>query len=104
MPSGCTTLKDLTVQSGRSSANREDRPENSNVEEERLRAWLSKKYDENIIKKVLYELERAKALGGAKNLYDANREVYGLLRYGVKVKTDVGEQNVNEWLVEWNNQ
>src|SRR5664280_2863083 len=84
--------------------NWEERPENSNVEEERLRAWLKRRgHDERIIGKVLYELERAKALGGAKNLYDANREVYGLLRYSVKVKPDVGEQHVNVWLVDWNN-
>ena len=84
--------------------NWEDRPENSNVEEELLRAWLKRRgHDERIIGKVLYELERAKALGGAKNLYDANREVYGLLRYGVKVKPDVGEQHVTVWLVDWNN-
>src|SRR5208282_6503769 len=68
-----------------------------------LRTWLTKKYDENIIKKVFYELERAKALGGAKNLYDANREVYGLLRYGVKVKPEAGEQNVTVWLIDWKN-
>ena len=83
--------------------NWEERPENSNVEEELLRAWLGKKYDENIIKKVLFELNKAIALGGSKTLYDANREVYGLLRYGVKVKPDVGEQNVTVWLIDWTN-
>jgi hypothetical protein len=68
--------------------NWEERPENSNVEVERLRAWLKRRgHDERIIGKVLYELERAKALGGAKNLYDANREVYGLLRYSVMSST-----------------
>ena len=84
--------------------NWEERQGNSNVEEELLRAWLKRRgHDERIIGKVLYELERAKALGGAKNLYDANREVYGLLRYGVKVKPDVGEQHVTVWLVDWDN-
>ena len=84
--------------------NWEERGGNSNVEEELLRAWLKRRgHDERIIGKALYELERAKALGGAKNLYDANREVYGLLRYGVKVKRDVGEQYVTVWLVDWDN-
>ncbi|MBL7039232.1 MAG: HsdR family type I site-specific deoxyribonuclease [Pirellulaceae bacterium] len=32
-----------------------------------------------------------------------NREVYGLLRYGVKVRPDVGEQNVTVWLIDWEN-
>src|SRR4051812_14453470 len=83
--------------------NWEDRPGNSNVEEALLRAWLSKKHDETTIKKILYELDRAKALGGAKNLYDANREVYSLLRYGVKVKPEVGEKPVTVWLIDWEN-
>ena len=44
-----------------------------------------------VIAKVLYELDRAAALGSGKTLYDANREVYGLLRYGAKVQPDAGE-------------
>ena len=67
-----------------------------------LREWLKRQeHSEKIITKVLYELGKAKALGGGKNLYDANREVYGLLRYGVKVKPDVGEQNITVWLINW---
>ena len=50
---------------------------------------------------MLFELGKAAALGGSKTLYDANREVYGLLRYGVKVKPEVGEQNVTVWLIDW---
>ena len=45
----------------------------------------------------------AAALGASKTLYDANREVYGLLRYGVKVQPDVGEQNITVWLIDWKN-
>ena len=47
------------------------------------------------------ELDKAKALGGSKTLYDANREVYGLVRYGVKVKPDIGEHHVTVWLIDW---
>lgn len=80
----------------------EERAGNSNVEEELLTKWLKRQgHDNKIIGKVLRELDKAKALGGSKNLYDANREVYGLLRYGVKVKPEVGEQNVTVWLVDW---
>jgi len=75
---------------------------NSNVEEDILRAWLTRQgHSEKIIGKVLYELSKAKSLSGSKNLYDANREVYGLLRYGVKAKPDVGEQNITIWLIDW---
>ena len=31
------------------------------------------------------------------------REVYGLLRYGVKVQPGAGEQNVTVWLIDWEN-
>ena len=82
--------------------NWEERPDNSNVEEELLCAWLTRQgHSEKIIGKALHELGKAKVLGGSKNLYDANREVYGLLRYGVKVKPDVGDQNITVWLINW---
>jgi len=81
-----------------------DRDGNSNVEEAELTKWLKRQgHSDKIISKVLFELNKAVALGGSKTLYDANREVYGLLRYGVKVKPDVGEQNVTVWLIDWTN-
>ena len=53
------------------------------------------RHSDKIIDKALFELNKAAALGGSKTLYDANREVYGLLRYGVKVRPDVGEQHTS---------
>lgn len=49
---------------------------------------------------MLFELNKAAGLGGSKTRYDANGEVYRLLRYGVKVRPGVGEQTVTVWLVE----
>jgi len=84
--------------------NWEDRAHNSNIEEDLLRAWLNRqRYSEKVIGRVFYELEKAKALGGSKNLYDANREVYGLLRYGVKVASEAGEKKQTVWLIDWEN-
>lgn len=84
--------------------NWEERADNSNVEEVLLRDWLHRrKYDGKLIDKALFELGRAKALGGGKNLYDANREVYGLLRYGVKVRPEAGEHKETVWLIDWKN-
>jgi type I restriction enzyme R subunit len=81
-----------------------DREGNSNVEEDELTRWLNRQgHSDKIAGKVLFELKKAVALGGSKTLYDVNREVYGLLRYGVKVKPDVGEQNVTVWLIDWTN-
>src|SRR5207248_1375741 len=38
-----------------------------------------------------------------RSLYDINKAVYGLLRYGVKVKPDVGENTETVWLIDWKN-
>lgn len=84
--------------------NWEERDGNSNVEEQFLSRWLKKQgYDDKIIAKVLFELDKARAVSGNRNLYDANREVYGLLRYGVKVRPDVGKQHVTVQLIDWEN-
>ena len=78
-----------------------DRHDNSNVEKSLLTGWLKRRdLSSKIIDKVLFQLGKAAALGGSKTLYDANRELYGLLRYGVKVH-DVGEQNITVWLIDW---
>ena len=79
-----------------------DRADNGNVEEALLTDWLKRQgHDDKIITKAMRELSKATALTGSKTLYDANREVYGLLRYGVKVQPDVGEQNITVWLIDW---
>ncbi len=82
--------------------NRKDHDGNGNVEKALLTRWLQRQgHGDKLIAKVLRELDHAGALSGSKILYDANREVYGLLRYGVKVKPEVGEQNVTVWLIDW---
>ena len=45
---------------------------------------------------------KAAAIGAGHDLYEANHEVYDLLRYGVKVKPGVGEQTETVWLIDWN--
>ena len=82
----------------------QDRPNNRNIEAGLLTDWLKRRgHDDGIITKVLHELNKAAALGGSTTLYDANRAVYGLLRYGVKVQPDVGEHHVTVWLIDWEN-
>jgi len=83
--------------------NWEERIANRNIEEELLKTFLKEqKYDQNIIDRALYLLER-EAGDTSKSLYDRNRAVYELLRYGVKVKPDVGENTQTVWLVDWKN-
>jgi type I restriction enzyme R subunit len=81
--------------------NWEYRPGNSNIEETHLRAFLEKQgYDDAIIDRALYQLNKA-AGDQSKSLYDVNKAVYGLLRYGVRVKPDVGEHAETVWLIDW---
>ena len=84
--------------------NWKDRDGNSNLEKSQLTGWLKTQgHDERIIDKVLRDLDKARTISGSKTLYDANREVYSLLRYGVKVRPDVGEQHTTVWLIDWEN-
>ena len=83
----------------------QDRVGNSNVEKELLTDWLKRQgHSDQVVDRVLFQLGRAAGLGGSKTLYDANREVYSLLRYGVKVQPAAGEQTITVWLIDWANQ
>jgi len=74
---------------------------NANVEPELLRDWLrAQGHDEALIGRALFALDKA-ANDGSKSLYDRNRAVYELLRYGVKVKADAGENTQTVWLIDW---
>src|SRR3990172_10438114 len=78
-----------------------EREDNRNIERELLSAFLKTQgHDESLITKVLYQLEKT-AGDTSKSLYDRNRAVYELLRYGVKVKADVGENTQTVWLIDW---
>ncbi len=81
-----------------------ERPNNRNIEDDLLKRFLTRQgHDPAIINKALDKLGKAAALGGGKTLYDANREVYGLLRYGAKVSPGLGEHTVTVDLVDWGN-
>ncbi|MGA5502129.1 type I restriction endonuclease subunit R [Streptomyces umbrinus] len=80
------------------------RAANSNVDVELLTKNLrARNYSDNLINKAIGKLKSDASLGGGRELYEANREVYGLLRYGVKVKPGVGEQWQTVWLIDWKN-
>jgi type I restriction enzyme R subunit len=84
--------------------NWEDRENNSNIEEKYLRAFLvkTKKYSDKVIDKAIAELKKT-AGNQVMSLYDLNKEVYGLLRYGVKVKESLGLRNQTVELIDWKN-
>lgn len=82
--------------------NWEERDNNSNVEEEILSTWLLKKYDQNLVTKAIYEFTKA-TNDQSKSLYDVNKEVYALLRYGVTVQPQIGQNKKTVWLIDWEN-
>jgi type I restriction enzyme R subunit len=74
---------------------------NSNVREGVLTDWLATRgYSPALISKVSEVLDKA-ANDSTKSLYDRNRTVYELLRYGVKVKEEHGTQTETVWLIDW---
>ena len=79
----------------------QDRVGNSNVEEQLLSAYLTRcGYRPALISKALYELHTA-ADNPHRSLYDNNQAVYQLLRYGVQVKAEVGDNFETVELVNW---
>lgn len=84
--------------------NLEDQEKNSNIEEDYLRAYLvkTKKYSDKVIDKAIAEFKKT-AGNQVISLYDLNKEVYGLLRYGVKVKESLGLRNQTVELIDWKN-
>jgi len=79
-----------------------DREGNSNIEEELLKEWLlGRGVASELIPKVFRELDQASIMGQGKKLYDANKAVYKLLRYGVKVKKAVGSNTQTIFLIDW---
>ncbi|MEI8103316.1 MAG: HsdR family type I site-specific deoxyribonuclease, partial [Candidatus Moraniibacteriota bacterium] len=81
--------------------NWEDRENNSNVEEEYLRAFLVKSgHSETLIVKAIEELKKT-VNRSQMALYDLNKETYGLLRYGVSVREGLGDKNTRVAFIDW---
>jgi type I restriction enzyme R subunit len=78
-----------------------DRSNNDNIEEALLTNWLTARgYTAAQIARAL-DLLRAAANAPGRSLYQRNRDVYGLLRYGVAVKTEAGKPTETVSLVDW---
>lgn len=74
---------------------------NRNIEDEYLRPFLKRQgYPPELITRAIQQLTKV-ASDQSRSLYDTNRAVYDLLRYGVKVKADVGDQTRTVWLIDW---
>lgn len=78
-----------------------DRPNNSNIEADLLAAWLAQRgYSTAQIARALDRL-RTEAGNPNRSLYDNNKAVYSLLRYGVQVQAAAGETAETVWLIDW---
>ena len=78
-----------------------DRPDNSNIDEGLLTAYLTRNgYTTAQISAALYKL-RTEADNHSRSLYGNNQEVYKLLRYGVPVKTEAGKVTETVKLINW---
>lgn len=80
--------------------------ENKNIMQGKLSAYLARRgYSANLIERAIDKLVKA-SCNLEQELYSANKEVYSLLKYGAKVKEEVGEspktvkfidfENINE--------
>ncbi|MEG1681407.1 MAG: type I restriction endonuclease, partial [Stenotrophomonas sp.] len=75
--------------------------DNANIETSLLADWLvSRGVSSALIQRALHELSKV-AGDTSKSLYDRNKAVYELLRYGVKVQPGAGENHETVWLVDW---
>ena len=78
-----------------------ERENNSNIEDEILSGWLSKNgYSPAQISIALHKLH-SEADHYSRGLYENNRVVYNLLRYGVPVKVEAGKVTETAHLINW---
>ncbi|MGI4886182.1 MAG: type I restriction endonuclease subunit R [Janthinobacterium lividum] len=81
--------------------NWEDKPRTSPIEDELLRHYLKRQgYGPVLVTGALQKLHQA-ADNVSVSLYERNKAVYQLLRYGVPVKPEAGKPDVTVKLVRW---
>lgn len=82
--------------------NWEDQERTLPIEENLLLEFLIKSqgFSEIVAKKAVQELVKA-ATNLSSGLYEANKEVYKLLRYGVSVREELGELKERAWFINW---
>lgn len=81
--------------------NFEDRIKNTNIEVEHLKAYLKKAgYKDEHITRGIYQLQ-TEAGNHNRSLYQNNKEVYSLLRYGASVKIDLAKPSETIKFINW---
>src|SRR5690606_22937995 len=81
--------------------NSEKRDHNSNVEQELLKSnLLQRGYSETLASKAVMAVYGL-ANTNAGRMYDRNKAMYSLLRYGVKARTELGEHFETIFPIDW---
>lgn len=77
--------------------------DNSNLREHDLFNYLQStgKYVDTLIGKAIFDFRKATAINSGDDLYQANKTVYSLLRYGVHVKKEAGHNNETVHFINW---
>lgn len=85
--------------------NWEDRDGNSNIEEAELRAYLTgtKRYSDELISKAIFSLKKEAAINSGDDLYNANKELYSMLRYGTAKKVEAISKPETVHFIDWEN-
>ncbi len=74
-----------------------------NIEENLLRQFLQKQgYSEILINKAVEKLKKT-ASNQSQTLYETNRDVYELLRYGAKIRPSLAETTQTIYFIDWQN-
>lgn len=79
--------------------NLKDKQDNSNVDETLLKKYLKDKYDQNLVKRSIHELRKVSE-DRTRSLYDCNKEIYTMLRYGINIK-ETGKKTQTINLINW---
>ncbi len=80
--------------------NFEDRENNSNIEDNLLLKFLTKKYPQEIAKKAIAQLKKV-AHNETRSLYEVNKEVYSMLKYGTGVTLYAGEKEQKVYFIDY---
>lgn len=80
--------------------NFKDKTNNSNVIDELVLKFLNRYYGEEFSKKILNELKKY-ANNTSKDLYDANKEMYNILKYGLPKSEHFGEKNKRIFFIDY---
>lgn len=80
--------------------NFKDRENNSNIEEDLLFEFLTKKYSIEVSKKAINELKKI-AHNESKPLYEVNKELYEVLKYGKGISLYVGEKEEKVYFIDY---